>query len=126
MDLKDYFENTTGIGILSTADSQGNVDAAIYSRPHFMEDGTLAFIMRDSLSHNNLQSNPHAIYLFVEKGAGYNGKRLYITKEREEKNSKLLASLQRRKTKNESDKDRFVVFFKFDRERPLVGDSMDD
>jgi len=67
-DLKTYFENTEGIGVLSTADAEGRVDAAVYSRPHSMEDGTLAFIMRDRLTHRNLQSNPHAAYLFIEKG----------------------------------------------------------
>ena len=65
MTIKEYFDTTKGLGILSTADSDGKVDAAIYARPHFMEDGTLAFIMRDRLSHHNLQSNPHAVYLFV-------------------------------------------------------------
>jgi hypothetical protein len=71
MDLKTYFENTSGLGILSTADYSGQVDAAVYSRPHFMDDGTVAFIMRDRLTHNNLQSNPHAAYLFKEDGEGY-------------------------------------------------------
>ncbi len=35
MDLKSYFESTNGTGILSTADGDGHVDSAIYSRPHF-------------------------------------------------------------------------------------------
>jgi len=73
MDLKAYFENTRGIGVMSTANSDGWVDSAIYSRPHVMDDGLLAFIMRDRLTHSNLQSNPHAAYLFVEQGAGYRG-----------------------------------------------------
>ncbi|HPI23199.1 MAG TPA: pyridoxamine 5'-phosphate oxidase family protein, partial [Spirochaetota bacterium] len=45
MDLKDYFETRQGTGVLATADAQGNVDAALYSRPHVMDDGTVAFIM---------------------------------------------------------------------------------
>ena len=61
------------------------MDAAVYSRPHVMEDGTVAFIMRDRLTHHNLQSNPHAAYLFLEKAAGYQGKRLFLTKVTEEK-----------------------------------------
>ncbi|MBU0987235.1 MAG: pyridoxamine 5'-phosphate oxidase family protein, partial [Proteobacteria bacterium] len=60
MELKDYFENIKGLGILSTADRSGKVNAAVYSRPHFMEDGSLAFIMRDRLTHQNVLSNPHA------------------------------------------------------------------
>ena len=57
MSLKTYFENTQGTGVLATAGKDGNVGAAIYSRPHFLEDGSLAFIMRDRLTHNNLLSN---------------------------------------------------------------------
>ncbi len=78
--LKEYFESTKGSGVLATADSSGKVDAAIYSRPHFLEEGTLAFIMRDRLTHHNLQSNPHATFLFMEDGPGYNGKRLVFEK----------------------------------------------
>ena len=122
MTLKEYFETNKGLGILSTADSQGKVDAAVYSRPHFMEDGTMALVMRDRLSHTNLQSNPHAMYLFKEDGPGYKGKRLFITKVKEEKNTELLESLRRRKAAYEDDADRFLVFFKIDKEVPLVGD----
>ncbi|CAB1083508.1 hypothetical protein D1AOALGA4SA_11070 [Olavius algarvensis Delta 1 endosymbiont] len=122
MTLKEYFESNKGLGILSTADSEGRVDAAVYSRPHFMEDGTLALVMRDRLSHTNLQSNPHAMYLFKEDGTGYNGKRLFITKVKEEKNTELLESLRRRKAAYDDDADRFLVFFRLDKEVPLVGD----
>ena len=122
MSLKEYFETTKGLGILSTADSEGKVDAAVYSRPHFIEDGTMALVMRDRLSHANLRSNPHAMYLFKEDGPGYKGKRLFITKAREEKNTELLESLRRRKTAYEDGADRFLVYFTLDKELPLVGE----
>lgn len=48
MALKSYFERTTGTGILSTADNKGYVDAALYSRPHFIGH-KIAFVMRDRL-----------------------------------------------------------------------------
>jgi hypothetical protein len=121
MDLKEYFENTAGTGVLSTADEKGRVGAAIYARPHFMEDGTVAVIMRDRLTHHNLQSNPHACYLFVEKGAGYKGRRLMLTKVREEQDTDLLKSLRRRKYPDEKEEMKFLVFFKLDQELPLVG-----
>ena len=122
MKLDDYFDRKKGVGVLSTADSEGKVDAAIYARPHFMEDGTLAFIMRDRLSHYNLQSNPHATYLFKEEGSGYRGKRLFMTRVREERNSEQLESLRRRKSVYGNGEDRFLVFFKLDKTLPLVGD----
>jgi len=122
MNLDLYFDNTKGLGILSTADSTGKVNAAVYARPHFMEDGTLAMIMRDRLSHYNLQSNPHATFLFKEEGSGYRGKRLYLTKIREEQNTDLLQSLRRRKSTDGNGDERFLVFFKLDKELPLVGE----
>jgi len=121
MDLKVYFENTEGLGVLATADSEGKVDAAVYSRPHFMEDGTIAMIMRDRLTHRNLQSNPHAAYLFHEKGTGYKGKRLFLTKVREEQDTELMQSLRRRQYIDERDEVRFLVFFRIEKELPLVG-----
>lgn len=33
MGLRDYFENAKGTGVLATADADGKVDVAIYSRP---------------------------------------------------------------------------------------------
>ena len=121
MELKDYFENTEGSAILATADSEGKVDAAIYARPHFMDDGTIALIMRDRLTHHNLLSNSHACYMFIEKGPGYKGKRFFLTKVREEQDSELLQSLRRRQYINEKDESKFLVFFKIDKELPLVG-----
>ncbi len=121
MDLKEYFENTEGSGILATADGNGQVDAALYGRPHFMDDGTIALIMRDRLTHHNLQSNSHACYMFIEKGPGYKGKRSFLTKVREEQDSELLQSVRRRQYIDEKDESKFLVFFNIDRELPLVG-----
>lgn len=121
MDLKEYFDSTKGVGVLATADAEGKVDAAIYARPHFMEDGTLAVIMRDRLTHHNLQSNDHATFLFIEDGPGYKGKRLFMTKVREEEETELLYSLRRRHYPNDKEEAKFLVFFKLDQELPLVG-----
>ena len=121
MDLKEYFDDTKGVGVLATADGEGKVDAAIYARPHFMEDGTLAVIMRDRLTHHNLQSNSHATFLFIEDGPGYKGKRLFMTKVREEEETELLYSLRRRHYPNDKEEAKFLVFFKLDKELPLVG-----
>ena len=120
MDLKAYYENTEGYGILATSDSGGKVDAAIYSRPHFMDDGTIALIMRDRLTHHNLQSNPHACFMFIEKGPGYKGKRLFLSKVGEEQDSELLQKLRRRQYTDDTDESKFLVFFSVDQELPLV------
>lgn len=119
--LQKYFESTKGFGVLATADSNGKVDAAVYSKPHFLEEGTLAFIMRDRLTHHNLQSNPSATFLFVEEGTGYKGKRLYLTKAREENNPELIKEIKRRKNADSNDQPLFLVYFTLDKELPLIG-----
>lgn len=123
MELQDYFSNAKGLGVLATADDQGIVDAAVYAKPHFLEDGSVAFIMADRLTHHNLQTNSHAAYLFRENGPGYQGKRLFLTKIREEQDSDLLYSLRSKKyaSEKEEGKTRFLVFFKVDKVLPLIG-----
>jgi hypothetical protein len=123
MDLKSYFEKNMGVGILSTADSRGQVDAAVYSRPHVMEDGSIAFIMRDRLTHHNLKSNPYAAYLFKENGNGYRGKRLFLTKLWEEEESETLYLLRRKSYPDKRDRreTKFLVYFKVDQILPLIG-----
>jgi len=123
MELHEYFENTKGRGVLATADSDGKVDAAIFARPHMMDNETVAFIMPDRLTHHNLQSNDHAAYLFMEEGPGYKGTRLFLTKTREEQDTELLHSIRRRKYASEEGEEeaRFLVFFKVDKVLPLVG-----
>lgn len=122
MDLKKYFEKTRGMGVLSTADGEGTVNAAVYARPHILDDGSLAFIMRDRLTHHNLQSNPHAAYLFREEGGGFKGLRLHLTKIHEESGTDQVKDLCRRcKIDDKPDAVRFLVAFKIDREMPLIG-----
>ncbi len=122
-ELKFYFENAKGTGILATADSEGKVDAAIYARPHFLEEDTLAFIMRDRLTHHNLKSNPHASFLFIENGPGYKGKRLFLKKVREEENPELVGKIKRRRYTDENLEPKFLVYFTLEKELPLIGDT---
>jgi hypothetical protein len=122
MNLKTYFEETKGMGVLSTADGEGRVNAAVYARPHVMEDGSMAFIMRDRLSHGNLQTNPHAAYLFREEGPGFKGVRLHLTKTHEESGTPLVRELCRRcRIDDKPDAVRYLVVFKIVKELPLIG-----
>jgi len=125
MTLSDYFEKTKGKGIIATADAKGKVGMAVYARPHFTNDKTAVFIMADRLMHKNLQSNPSASYLFVEEGPRYRGKRLYLSRLKEEENPDLVSQLRRRGfcPVDESYKQgkRFVVYFKVNKVLPLIG-----
>ena len=125
MGLTDYFEATEGTGILATADSEGNVDLAIYAHPHIENDETVVLVMSDKLSHANLQTNPKAAYMFIEKAKGYQGKRLSLEKLREENDPELVQSIRRRKRYGkggEAVSGSSAVYFKVSKTRPLVGD----
>ena len=124
MKLEEYLNNVSGKGVLATSDSDGKVNVAIYSKPHFTEDGSLAFIMRDRLSHHNLLSNPHAAYMLIEQGPSYEGIRLHIEKIKESKDQELIASMTRRNLSAEEDKaagEKFLVYFSVVKVLPLIG-----
>ena len=122
MNLKKYFDENKGMGVLSTADGDGQVNAAVYARPHVMDDGQLGFIMRDRLSHHYLKTNPHAAYLFREEGQGYKGMRLHLTKTHEEKGTPRVKELCRRcRLDDKPDKVRYLVIFNVVKILPLIG-----
>jgi hypothetical protein len=127
MNLQEYFENAKGTGVLATADADGKVNVAIYSRPHFLteDDQQVSFIMNDRLSHDNVEANPNAAFLFIEESEGYVGKRLSLTKVMEETDQEKIQSLRRRKLPRECDEEknekRFLVHFRVDGVRPLIG-----
>jgi len=126
MKLSEYFENTQGKGVLATADSNGVVDVAVYARPHFIDENTIAFIMLERLTHENLKTNPHAAYLFMESGEKFAGKRLYLTKIKEETDPETIEKIRQRKSYNTSeddkDKKRYLVYFSINKVLPLKGD----
>jgi hypothetical protein len=128
MDMHEYFENTAGRGILATAGGDGRVDAAIYSIPHILEDGAVAFIMRERLSHQNVQENPQAAFLFIETGPGFGGVRLFLRKIKEETDSAAIKNLMRRHLTPEEDRalgPAFLVTFAVEKVLPLIGSDPD-
>lgn len=124
--MKDYFENTKGVGVLATADADGKVNVAIYARPHFLDDSdsnTATLIMNERLSYANIQANPHAAYLFVEEGDEYVGKRLSLTKIGQEDDQEKIKPLRRRNLPDEcyEGKIQHLVHFRINEVRPLIG-----
>jgi hypothetical protein len=129
MELKEYFENSSGKGVLATANSDGEVDAAIYSKPHVIDDGTIAFIMRERLTYKNLQSNPYAAFLFIEDGAHFNGIRIFLKKLKEDTDTELIKKMTKRYLTPEEDKakgPKFLVYFKAEKILNLIGSGEPD
>ena len=120
MKISQYFKTAKGRGVLATADSSGKVDVAVYGLPHIIDEGTVAFIMTEKLTHQNLQSNPHAAYLFSEEEEKYKGLRLFLTKTREEKDSEKLAQIRKKEYPELKGKE-VLVYFKVEKVLPLIG-----
>jgi hypothetical protein len=124
MTLNEYFANIQGTGILSTADRQGNVTSAIYSRPSVLADGTLIFLMRERLSYKNVCSNPHATYMYIESNAGYQGTRLYLSKIDEIDDPQLAQKMTRKSLTAEQDQEKgpkHLVRFNVEKSLALIG-----
>ncbi len=122
MRLQDYFSGNAGVGVISTSNKNGEVNSAVYAKPHVTGKDTVAFITRDKLTRANLLENPKANYLFIEHEHGFKGVRLYLTMTGEVQDEELIAALSRRKSSNEGDgTERFLVSFTVDKALALVG-----
>jgi hypothetical protein len=122
MNLAAYFSSTEGTGVFSTADSSGRTNGAVYAKPHVLENGHVAFIMRDRLSHHNLQSNPKAHYLFVENGGKSRGIRLHLQLVEETDDAATVERYSRRGVSPGDDERRFFVTFSILKALQLLGD----
>ena len=120
MKINEYFKTAKGRGVLATADSSGKVDVAVYTVPHVIDEGTVAFIMPDKLTHVNLQSNPHAAYLFTEEEEKFKGVRLFLTKTKEEKDPQKVDAIRRKEYPHLKGQE-FLLYFKVDKVLPLIG-----
>ena len=62
-----------------------------------------------------------AAYLFKEEGKGYKGRRLFLTKIKEETDKALIDSLRRRRYDELKDRNEYLVYFHIDKVLPLIG-----
>jgi hypothetical protein len=124
MKLAEYFGKAKGTGILGTADAEGRVDIAIYAKPMVVDENTIALVMRERLSHQNIRHNPKAAYMFIEKPDGNGGLRLYLTMIREETNVSVVEKIIQEHPEicpYPDEANKYLVHFKVDRIRELVG-----
>ena len=106
---------------MSTADSGGKVNSAIYATPHFLEGNLVSFIMRDRLTRANLNSNPNASYMFIEQSDSLKGIRIILHKVSESSDQEQIARLSRKKTAGDSQEQRYLVSFSVDKVLALIG-----
>ncbi|MCK9306344.1 MAG: pyridoxamine 5'-phosphate oxidase family protein [Methanoculleus sp.] len=79
--LMDYFNKQPRIGILSTANKEGKVDAAIFGSPMMVDEKTVVMGLGENRTFTYLQENPNAVFTIVEEGEGFmdwKGLRVYL------------------------------------------------
>jgi len=125
MKLSEYFEQAKGIGVLATTDAAGQVNQAIYAKPHFLDkddDGTCSFVMSNRLTHDNVGHNPSASYLFIEHGEGCVGKRLSLVVSGEESSPEKIKLIRFCTALGISEEEsKYLVHFHIEGVRPLIG-----
>ena len=125
MTLSEYFEKAKGFGVLATTDAAAQVNQAIYAKPLFLDkgdDATCSFVMGNRLTHDNVEHNPSASYLFIEEGKDFVGKRLSLVVLDEEFDPEKIKAIRRQSNLPISDEEcRFLVHFHIEGVRPLLG-----
>ena len=119
MKLSEYFEKTKGKGSSplriqrkswQPLSMPGLISSMRRQWPSSWQTG---------LTHKNLESNPHAAYLFMESGERYAGKRLYLTRSKKKRTvHSLIRSVEKRVarlTKATKRGLRYLVYFKVKR-----------
>lgn len=92
-DLMRLFNSPNRIGILSTGDGKGSVNAGLFGSPRMIDGDTVVMASGDNRSLANLSLNPKAVYLFFEPGTNpmeWKGARVYLTAVKFEKEGPLL------------------------------------
>ena len=78
--------------------------------------------MANRLTHDNLEHNPSASYLFIEEGKDVVGKRLSLIVGEEESDPEKIKAIRRQNNLPISEEEcRFLVHFHIEGVRPLIG-----
>jgi len=80
-ELMALFNKRPRIGALSTANSDGNVNAAVFGSPQMIDENTIVMGIGKNRSYNYLQENPKAVFILMEPGQSpmeWKGVRVYL------------------------------------------------
>lgn len=80
-ELMALFNKRPRIGTLSTANSRGEVNAAVFGSPQMVDENTVVMGIGKNRSLLNLKENPKAVFLVMEPGktlAEWKGARVYL------------------------------------------------
>lgn len=113
-----------GRGVIATADASGQVNTAVYTMPHVIDEETLAWGMTRGRTHDNLLANPNASYLYLAPSRGGNGWRLTLQLQDIQDSGQMLDEIREHASRiapaQAGEAVRYVAKFKVNEIRPLV------
>ena len=125
--VMEMFNRETRIGALATANSKGDVNAAVFGSPRMIDEDTIIMAIGDNRSFKYLQENPKASFIVIEPGqtpASWKGIRLYLEVDAFERYGEVLDSFREniRKVagKRSADAIKAAIRFKVVDVRPLI------
>jgi hypothetical protein len=80
-ELMALFNKRPRIGALSTANSDGDVNAAVFGSPQMIDENTIVMGIGKNRSFSYLQENPRAVFILMEPGQSpmeWKGVRVYL------------------------------------------------
>lgn len=125
--VMEMFNRETRIGALATANSSGDVNAAVFGSPRMIDEDTIIMAIGDNRSYQYLQENPKASFIVIEPGetpTSWKGVRLYLEVDTFERYGEVLDSFReniRKVAGNRSaDAIKAAIRFKVKDVRPLI------
>ena len=123
-----FTDGAPTVGTLSTSNSSGEINAAIFGSARLLNDGsTLALALGDNRTLCNLRQNPGAVFLLARPGATlaqWQGVRLYLRLMRLESDGELFATLlaetERLAGRRAARRLRAIALFQIETARPLL------
>jgi hypothetical protein len=80
-ELISIFNKRPRIGTLSTSNSRGEVNVAVFGSPQMIDENTVVMGIGENRSFSNLKENPKAVFIVVEPGEtvmDWKGARVYL------------------------------------------------
>ncbi len=125
--LMEYFNRQPRLGVLSTSNKAGEVNAAYFGSPCMMDETTVLVALGRNKTLENLRENPQACYLIMEPGKSvfdWKGLRIYLKvaaiETSGEKLEKMKAQISEKAGKSAAKMIHAVVIFTITGVRSLV------
>lgn len=125
--LRELLARPGQAGVLSTTDSRGEVNGAVFGSARLNDDGELVLALGQNRSLGYLQENPRAVFTVFTPGPhplAWEGARLYLQAARIEREGPLLEGLReeirRAAGEGAARRIRAAVVFRVTHLRPLI------